>query len=53
MIAYYSNGAFKFDDLYNMPVYLRNFYIKQLEDTKNKESEAVSSAQRRNRPSKR
>ena len=52
-IAYYSEGAFTFDQLYNMPVYLRNFYIKQLEETKTKEEEMRKAAQRNSRPSKR
>ena len=52
-IAYYSNGAFTFDQLYSMPVYLRNFYIKQLEDAKTKEAEMHKAAQRSSKPSKR
>ena len=51
-MAYYSNGAFDFDQVYNMPVYLRNFYMKQLEETKQKEAEAVKPKER-SRPSKR
>lgn len=51
-LAYYSNGAFNFDQVYNMPVYLRNFYMKQLEETKEKEAEAIKSTQR-SKPSKR
>lgn len=53
MVMYHSNGSIKFDDLYNMPVYLRNFYIRQLEDIKTKEAEVYSSAQKKTRPSKR
>lgn len=52
-VAYYSNGAINVEQLYNMPVYLRNFYTKQLEQIKEKESEAISNAQKSNRPSKR
>ena len=52
-MAYYSNGAFTFDELYNMPVYLRTFYMKQLEETKKKETEAAKSLQKSSRPSKR
>lgn len=52
-MAYHSNGAFDFQQLYNMPVYLRNFHMKQLEDTKKKEAEAMQAAQKRSRPSKR
>lgn len=52
-VAYYSNGAFDVEQLYNMPVYLRNFYIKQLEDIKVKEAEVINSAQKRSKQSKR
>jgi hypothetical protein len=51
-MAYYSNGAFNFDQVYNMPVYLRNFYMKQLEDVKKKEAEAMKPKER-SRTSKR
>ena len=40
-LAYYGNGGFTFDQVYNMPIYLRNFYIKQLEDTKKREMEMM------------
>ena len=52
-MAYYSNGAFDFDQVYNMPVYLRNFHLRQLEDAKKKEAEQVKQAQARSKPSKR
>ncbi len=52
-MAYYSNGAFNFDQVYNMPVYLRNFHLRQLEDVKKKEAEQVKQAQARSKPSKR
>jgi len=52
-MAYYSNGAFSFEQVYNMPVYLRSFHMKQLEDAKIKEAEAVKSAQKGSRPQKR
>lgn len=38
-LAYYGNGGFTFEQVYNMPIYLRNFYMKQLEETKKKEAE--------------
>ena len=40
-LSYFSNGGFTFEQVYRMPVYLRNFYLKQLEDTKQKESDIV------------
>lgn len=52
-MAYHSNGAFNYEQLYHMPVYLRNFNMKQLEEVKNKEAESLKSAQQRNRTSKR
>lgn len=52
-MAYHSNGAFDFQQVYNMPVYLRNFYMKQLEDVKKKEADAVKTTQSRNRQPKR
>lgn len=52
-MAYHSNGAFDVDYLYNMPVYLRTFYMKQLEETKAEEAKAIKEAQRSSRPSKR
>lgn len=52
-MAYHSNGAFDFQQVYNMPVYLRTFHMKQLEETKAKEAEVVKSAQKSSRPSKR
>lgn len=52
-MAYHSNGAFTVEQLYNTPVYLRIFYGKQLQETKNLEVESYKSAQKSNRPSKR
>jgi hypothetical protein len=52
-MAYYSNGAFDFQQVYNMPIYLRNFHLKQLEDAKKKESDAYKSVEKRSKPSKR
>jgi hypothetical protein len=52
-LAYYSNGAFSFQEVYNMPVYLRNFHMKQLEDAKIKETEAYNKMQKGNKPPKR
>ncbi len=53
MMAYHSNGAFDFDQLYNMPVYLRNFHLKQLEEVKKREAEQVKQIQKSGKPSKR
>lgn len=40
-LAYFGNGGFTFDQIYNMPIYLRNFYMKQLEDSKKREMEMM------------
>jgi len=34
-----SNGGFSYGDVYSMPVYLRRFYLKELEEWKSKEAE--------------
>lgn len=52
-MAYHSNGAFDFQQVYNMPVYLRNFHMKQLEEVKTKEANAIKSVQKGSRLSKR
>lgn len=36
--SHYSKGAFSVLDLYQMPVYLRNFYIKEFTEMKKQES---------------
>lgn len=41
-LCYYSNGTFTFQDAYNMPVFLRTFYMKQLEEVKQKETEVMN-----------
>jgi hypothetical protein len=40
-LLYSSNGGFTFDQVYKMPIYLRNFYLKQLEEAKQKEMDTV------------
>ena len=39
--AYHSKGALSVSDLYNMPVYLRNFYTKELTEILSSEAEAI------------
>ena len=46
---YYGKG-FIHSDVYNMPVYLRNFYYKKLSDTRKKENEEVKKAQQKSKP---
>jgi len=45
--AHYSKGAFSVMDLYQMPVYIRNFYIKEFSDLKKKEADQIERASKR------
>jgi len=45
--SHYSKGAFSVMELYEMPVYLRNFYLKEFGDLKKKESEEIKRASKR------
>ena len=47
---YFGNG-FIHSDVYNMPVYLRRFYYRQLIDTKKKESDEVKKANQKSNKS--
>tara|TARA_Y100001963_G_C6687190_1_gene402781 strand:- start:67 stop:240 length:174 start_codon:yes stop_codon:yes gene_type:complete len=38
-MCYYSQGGFTFAEVYSMPIYLRNFYITELEKVKKLEKE--------------
>ena len=48
---YYGVG-FTHSDVYTMPIYLRNFYYKQLSDTRKKENEEIEKANQRSKVSK-
>jgi hypothetical protein len=48
---YYGQG-FTHSDVYEMPIYLRNFYYKELSDTRKKENEEIKKAQQRTKTSK-
>jgi hypothetical protein len=41
--------GFIHSDVYNMPVYLRNFYYNLLVDTRKKENEEIKKAQQKNK----
>lgn len=43
-LAYYSEGAFTHTEVYNMPIYLRTFYLRQLEEAKEEEQKAIKGA---------
>ena len=42
--------GFTFDDVYHMPVHLRNFYFRQYTELKKKEKEQVDVAQTKQQP---
>ena len=46
---YYGEG-FTHSDVYTLPVYLRNFYYKQLADTRKKENDEMKKAQQKSKP---
>tara|TARA_Y100000004_G_C8839294_1_gene379760 strand:+ start:646 stop:834 length:189 start_codon:yes stop_codon:yes gene_type:complete len=43
-MVYYGNGGFTFNDLYTMPIYLRNFYAKKMTEAKQAEAEQYKKA---------
>jgi len=44
-LVYHASG-FAFSDVYTMPVYLRQFYLKELIDYKNKEKTEIEKTQK-------
>jgi len=40
MLCYYGKGGFTHSEVYNMPRYLRSFYLKQIEKITNQRNEA-------------
>ena len=48
---YYGVG-FTHSDVYNMPVYLRNFYYNELVDAKKKENDDMKKARQKSKVSK-
>lgn len=43
-VAHYSKGAFSFMELYHMPVYMRNFMIREFGKLKEEESKQIERA---------
>lgn len=39
-LVYYGKGGFNWNDIYNMPVWLRNFYYKKIDETLTKQKKA-------------
>ena len=50
-LMYYGQG-FTHSDVYDMPIYLRNFYYKQLLDTRKKENDEMKKANQKAKSSK-
>lgn len=51
-MAYYSEGAFSQDVIYNLPVHLRNFYYNKLSEAKTKEKEQYDKSSKSGKSSK-
>jgi len=47
---YFGEGGFTHSDIYNMPIYLRNFYFKELQSVKKKEKEEMDKANKKSTP---
>lgn len=47
MVAHYSKGAFSVMDLYQMPVHLRNFFIREFVALKEEENKQLDRASKR------
>jgi hypothetical protein len=45
----YGKGGWTYETVYNLPIYLRNFYVKELADVLKKEVEAKTTKPKRNR----
>jgi hypothetical protein len=48
-MVYHGKGGFNFEDLYNMPVFLRNFYLKEMNDTVEKQNAEIEKVTRKTR----
>ena len=48
---YHGNG-FTHSDVYDMPIYLRNFYYKELVDVRKKENDEIEKHNQKSRASK-
>ena len=46
----YGTPGFTFSDVYNMPVHLKNFYLREFMDLKKKEKEQIDNAQQKPQP---
>tara|TARA_E500000331_G_C17105749_1_gene647328 strand:+ start:661 stop:828 length:168 start_codon:yes stop_codon:yes gene_type:complete len=46
----YYGAGFTHSDIYEMPIYLRNYYYNKLVETRKKESEEIKKAQQKSKP---
>ena len=46
----YGTPGFTFSDVYDMPVHLKNFYLREFMDLKKKEKEQIDSANQKQQP---
>ena len=44
-LCYYGNGGFTHEQVYNMPIYLRRFYLKSIQSAVDKENEEIKKVQ--------
>ena len=44
-LLWYSNGKLSWDDIYNMPIFLRNYYIKRVNKMIEQENERIEQQQ--------
>jgi hypothetical protein len=52
-LCYYGKGGFTWEEVYNLPIYLRRFYIQQINkaiESKNKAESDASKDSKRNAP---
>ena len=48
-LIYFGKGGFTFDEVYNMPIYLRNFYYKRLEKQYKEETAQIKKEQQKHK----
>ena len=48
-MIYHGKGGFTFQDLYNMPVFLRGFYLKEMNDAVEKHNAEMEKAMKKSR----
>ena len=49
-MVYHSGGGFTFQDVYNLPIWMRRFYMKELEQQLKAEAEAQKRASKGKSP---